>query len=300
MQVERMITKANTRLISPAGSPNISPGSLHSSSPTPLNNNKLSPSIASQPKSSPTVASHHGKVTGIPTVAAASRYTAPVHIDVGGVIYTSSLETLTRFPETRLAKLFNGQVPIVLDTLKQHYFIDRDGKMFRHILNFMRSGKVCVPDDFSEIDCLMEEARYFEVQGMVKQLEQLRRQRAGRSTARAAQAAPLPQHGYHVVALHISPDLGERVMLSGERKLIEETFPEVVQALMDSRTSVAWNQADPEHVVRFPLNGYIKMTSLQAIQRLLADGFQIVASLGGGVEGQQFSEYIFSRSRLPL
>lgn len=34
--------------------------------------------------------------SGIPCVAAASRYTAPVHIDVGGTIYTSSLETLTK------------------------------------------------------------------------------------------------------------------------------------------------------------------------------------------------------------
>lgn len=36
------------------------------------------------------------KISGIPFVAAASRYTAPVHIDVGGTIYTSSLETLTK------------------------------------------------------------------------------------------------------------------------------------------------------------------------------------------------------------
>lgn len=35
-------------------------------------------------------------MSGIPCVAAASRYTAPVHIDVGGTIYTSSLETLTK------------------------------------------------------------------------------------------------------------------------------------------------------------------------------------------------------------
>ena len=33
---------------------------------------------------------------GIPVVATASRFTAPVHIDVGGQIYTSSLDTLTR------------------------------------------------------------------------------------------------------------------------------------------------------------------------------------------------------------
>ena len=30
-------------------------------------------------------------------VASASRFTAPVHIDVGGKIYTSSLDTLTRY-----------------------------------------------------------------------------------------------------------------------------------------------------------------------------------------------------------
>ena len=36
------------------------------------------------------------KISGIPCVAVASRYTAPVHIDVGGSIYTSSLETLTK------------------------------------------------------------------------------------------------------------------------------------------------------------------------------------------------------------
>ena len=39
---------------------------------------------------------HKQSLSGIPCVAAASRYTAPVHIDVGGTIYTSSLETLTK------------------------------------------------------------------------------------------------------------------------------------------------------------------------------------------------------------
>ncbi len=35
-------------------------------------------------------------VSGVPCPATPTRYTAPVHIDVGGVIYTSSLETLTK------------------------------------------------------------------------------------------------------------------------------------------------------------------------------------------------------------
>lgn len=70
-----------------------------------------------------------------------------------------------RYPDSRLAKLFNGTIPIVLDSLKQHYFIDRDGNMFRHILNFMRNSKLLIPENFREIELLLEEAKYFEIQG---------------------------------------------------------------------------------------------------------------------------------------
>jgi BTB/POZ domain len=59
--------------------------------------------------------------------------------------------------------LFNGQIPIVLDSLKQHYFIDRDGGMFRHILNFMRNSKLLIAEDFPDLDLLLEEARYFDI-----------------------------------------------------------------------------------------------------------------------------------------
>jgi len=67
-----------------------------------------------------------------------------------------------------LAKLFNGSIPIVLDSLKQHYFIDRDGEMFRHILNFMRNNKLHISPHFSHVELLLEEARYFDIQGMQK------------------------------------------------------------------------------------------------------------------------------------
>jgi len=100
---------------------------------------------------------------------------------------------------------------------------------------------------------------------------------------------------YECVALHVSPDLGERVMLSGGRALLDEVFPETTQAVIDARSGVAWHQQDTRHVIRFPLNGYCKLNSVQAITRLLNAGFRVVASNGGGVEGQQFSEYLFVR-----
>jgi hypothetical protein len=110
---------------------------------------------------------------GMPRAANLSITNAPVHIDVGGCIYTSSLETLTKYSESRLSKMFNGSIPIVLDTLKQHYFIDRDGKSFRYVLNFMRTGRVVLPERFDDYETLIEEAKYYGLELMVKQLDDL-------------------------------------------------------------------------------------------------------------------------------
>lgn len=57
---------------------------------------KMSSPVTTRPSSSNTPNGHYQKITGVPCPATPTRYTAPVHIDVGGVIYTSSLETLTR------------------------------------------------------------------------------------------------------------------------------------------------------------------------------------------------------------
>lgn len=79
------------------------------------------------------------------------------------ILFKKYIVTFFRYPESRLAKLFNGSIPIVLDSLKQHYFIDRDGGMFRHILNFMRNSRLLIPDNFADLDLLLEEARYFDI-----------------------------------------------------------------------------------------------------------------------------------------
>jgi len=57
---------------------------------------------------SPHSGSIFGKISGVPCPATPTRYTAPVHIDVGGSIYTSSLETLTRWVFTIMAYSLNG------------------------------------------------------------------------------------------------------------------------------------------------------------------------------------------------
>lgn len=143
---------------------------------------------------------------------------------------------------------------------------------------------------------------------MCRQLEQMKKDNLKNGTM----SSPIPPSGqagrgptcrdekksteaYECVALHVSPDLGERVMLSGGRSLLDEVFPETTQAVIDARSGVAWHHQDSRHVIRFPLNGFCKLNSVQAIARLLNAGFRVVASNGGGVEGQQFSEYLFVR-----
>lgn len=82
-------------------SPTTSPTS-NSSSPTPANSGSPNQGLSS------TAAGciHTKPITGIPCVAAASRYTAPVHIDVGGTIYTSSLETLTKYEKWNILGIY--------------------------------------------------------------------------------------------------------------------------------------------------------------------------------------------------
>ncbi|XP_059140604.1 BTB/POZ domain-containing protein kctd15-like [Physella acuta] len=258
--------------------------------------------MSQSPVSRPSSATPNGhipvaKIAGVPCPATPTRYTAPVHIDVGGSIYTSSLETLTRFPESKLARMFNGSIPIVLDALKQHYFIDRDGKLFRYILNYLRTQRLVVPTEFDEFEQLYEEARYYELAGMLKDLENIKKAKDISKVVKEIKTERVTTTNSEFIdciAVSISPDLGERICLSAERPLIEEIFPELTTALMDTRNS-GWH-LDNLYVIRFPLNGFCKLNSIQVVQRLLNHSFVIAASTGGGVEGQQFSEYLFTRS----
>ncbi|KAI5623777.1 BTB/POZ domain-containing protein kctd15 [Silurus asotus] len=268
---------------------------------------------------------------GIPLPAQLTKANAPVHIDVGGHMYTSSLATLTKYPDSRISRLFNGTEPIVLDSLKQHYFIDRDGEIFRYILSFLRTCKLLLPEDFKisrlfngtepivldslkqhyfidrdgeifryilsflrtcklllpedfkDFNLLYEEARYYQLTPMLKELERWKQERDQRRSAQPCEC----------LVVRVTPDLGERIALSGEKILIEEIFPETGDVMCNS-VNAGWNQ-DPTHVIRFPLNGYCRLNSVQVLERLFQKGFSVAASCGGGVDSSQFSEYVLCR-----
>ena len=51
------------------------------------------------------------------------------------------------------------------------YFIDRDGTHFRHILNYLRTGKLVLPEDMVVRRELLTEAKYYQIEGIIKELK---------------------------------------------------------------------------------------------------------------------------------
>ncbi|XP_071118481.1 BTB/POZ domain-containing protein KCTD6-like [Haliotis cracherodii] len=83
-----------------------------------------------------------------------------VDLNVGGRHLTTSLSTLTKYPKSKLAGMFSGRHPVAKDK-DGRCFIDVDGDVFVHILNFLRFGKMPPPERASEVN---EYAEYFGLQ----------------------------------------------------------------------------------------------------------------------------------------
>lgn len=81
-----------------------------------------------------------------------------VQLNVGGVCFSTTLDTLQKSPPgSALAEMLEKQRP--RDGV---YFLDRDGRHFRYILNFLRDGievLSCIPEDAAARAELIHEAR---------------------------------------------------------------------------------------------------------------------------------------------
>ncbi|XP_062585179.1 BTB/POZ domain-containing protein KCTD6-like [Saccostrea cucullata] len=95
-------------------------------------------------------------------------------LNVGGFIYYTTRATLVKYPNSTLGLMMNGDTPISRD--QNGIFIDRDGQMFRYILNFCRSGKLCLPQQFSDYDLLENEAEFYQIEPLVTSIKSSRQQ----------------------------------------------------------------------------------------------------------------------------
>ncbi|XP_064595088.1 BTB/POZ domain-containing protein KCTD21-like [Liolophura sinensis] len=96
--------------------------------------------------------------------------TVPVTLNVGGVLYTTSRTTLTLFGDSMLGRMFSGDWETAHDS-EGRCFIDRDGHLFRHVLNFLRTGKLIIPEDFPELLQLKSEADFYQIEALIEVVE---------------------------------------------------------------------------------------------------------------------------------
>ena len=73
-------------------------------------------------------------------------FSSTVKLDVGGQHFTTTVQTLTKDPNSMLAAMFSGKFEMK-PSEDGSFFIDRDGTHFRFILNFLRTGKLTLPEE---------------------------------------------------------------------------------------------------------------------------------------------------------
>ena len=82
-----------------------------------------------------------------------------VKLNVGGSLHYTTIGTLTK-GDNMLRAMFSGRMEVLTDT-EGWILIDRCGKHFGTILNFLRDGNVPLPESRIDLAELRAEAKYF-------------------------------------------------------------------------------------------------------------------------------------------
>ena len=211
------------------------------------------------PPSSSLFCRHHTAV-GVRQTCRPAAMSSPsedvVELNVGGVLYTTSAKTLTHDADSLLAAMFSrvklvdgaGTTSTPPPPLPvQHNgraFIDRDGVLFRYILDYLRNdGRLLLPEGFQERRRLLQEAEYFRLEGLARTL----RDAAVRSSPARLSAVSTSERGHIIVGYRGTFALGRdggggvadvkfrklwRILVSGRVSLCRQVFGD---ALNDSR-----------------------------------------------------------------
>ncbi|VDK54912.1 unnamed protein product [Anisakis simplex] len=85
-----------------------------------------------------------------------------VKLNVGGALYSTTISTLVKH-QSMLQAMFSGRMEVLTDN-EGWVLIDRCGKHFGTILNFLRDGNVALPDCRVETMEILAEAKYYLIQ----------------------------------------------------------------------------------------------------------------------------------------
>ncbi|KAK6493606.1 BTB/POZ domain-containing protein KCTD8-like [Huso huso] len=247
-----------------------------------------------------------------------------MELNVGGQVYVTKHCTLISIPETTLHSMFTkNQVRDLPRDNRGRFFIDRDGFLFRYVLDFLRDKQLVLPDHFPEKERLLREAEYFQLNDLLKLLTpKVTKQSSmndegcqsdiednSQSSDLARTAALDKRSGFITIGYRGSYTMIRdsqadakfrrvaRIMVCGRIALAKEVFGETLNESRDP------DRPPEKYTSRF----YLKFTYLeQAFDRLSEAGFHMVACNSTGTAAfinqyrddkiwSSYTEYIFFR-----
>lgn len=98
-----------------------------------------------------------------------------VKLNVGGALHYTTIGTLTK-QDSLLRDMFSGCKEVLTDS-EGWILIDRCGKHFATILNFLRDGDAPLPESQRELQELLTEAKYYCLNDLVEECEKAMQQK---------------------------------------------------------------------------------------------------------------------------
>ncbi|KAL4608829.1 BTB/POZ domain-containing protein KCTD12 [Arapaima gigas] len=261
-----------------------------------------------------------------------SRFPEIVELNVGGQVYVTRQSTLTAVPDSLLWTMFSQKTPRELPRdSKGRFFLDRDGFLFRYILDYLRDLNLVLPDYFPEKCRLQREAQFFQLHDLCARLapKVSKENSIGEDTCVSdpdegalpctvaaagsggpAESSRLRRSGYITIGYRGSYTIGRdiqtdakfrrvaRITVCGKTSLAKEVFGDTLNESRDP-------DRPPE---RYTSRYYLKFNFLeQAFDRLNESGFHMVACSSTGTCAYvsndpnedkiwtSYTEYVFCR-----
>ncbi|XDV37679.1 hypothetical protein PO909_007243 [Leuciscus waleckii] len=261
------------------------------------------------------------KETILPISEVSSPYPEVVELNVGGQVYVTKRSTLVSIPDTTLHTMFTRCNPHELPRdSRGRFFIDRDGFLFRYVLDFLRDRQLVLPDHFPERERLQREAEHFQLGELLRLLSprvakqgSLNDEGCQSDIEESSQSSELVTRtgnkrsgfitiGYRGSYTMVRDNQADakfrrvaRIMVCGRIALAKEVFGDTLNESRDP------DRPPEKYTSRF----YLKFTYLeQAFDRLSEAGFQMVACNSTGTAAfvnqyrddkiwSSYTEYIF-------
>lgn len=188
-----------------------------------------------------------------------------VTLNVGGQVCTTTLYTITQYSDSKLSEIFNGESSVPKDP-KGNYFIDRDGVLFKHVLNFLRTRKLVLPNDFKEFEQLEIEANFYKIKSLQEEVK------------KAKESHQSVDSGPEILRLFYSS--GTKLVLAGGLGMLQQLVPNIRLLGGSIARGPAYNFSTAKEVVEggqatVPL----KLEQLDAfLQHVVNEGFEVKMS----------------------